>query len=198
MQTKNSNLKDMDTWLVNRDNREFSTYSGLSDSRKTEAVSMAAVTAYGGNLEYVPETLLSPEICRAALSAKDTEMDVLALIPYPEVQKEGIKKFLDEGSHPFVVYSFADITDAYMALDAVGRHGYCLQFVPDKLMTADLCKLALQHPESDKKVLGLIPERFHDDVRKIAEEKFGNNPAQKSEKQNDIALPAKKKSIGIS
>ena len=81
-----------------------------------------------------------------------------------------------------------------MALDAVKADAYCLQLVPDKLITADLCKTALQHPDADKKVLGFIPERFHNDfeVRKIAEEKYGSNTEQK-----EMSSPNKKKGLSF-
>jgi len=194
MRTENSNWEGLYSWAVRNDNRLFCVYSELSEWRKTEAVSIAAVSAYSGNLEYVPDNILSSEICRSALTAKDVDLDILSKIPFPAVEKEAIKKFLDEGNKPFVVYSFANISDESMALDAVKRDAYCLQLVPDKLITADLCKIALQHPEVDKKVLGFIPERFHNnpEVRKMADEKFGNIAAQNEEFPNQ-----KKKGFSI-
>jgi hypothetical protein len=197
--TQNSGWEGLDSWTVGSDNRLFALYSTLPERRKTEAVSLAAVTAYSGNLEYVPEHILSPDICRAALTAKDVDLDILSKIPYPTVQKEAIKMFLDEGNHPFVIYSFANISDASMALNAVQGDAYCLQLVPDKLTTADLCKVALQHPEADKKVLEFIPERYHDnpDIRRLAEERFGRNPVKKEETKKEISPPEKKKGIGI-
>jgi cupin superfamily acireductone dioxygenase involved in methionine salvage len=121
-------------------------------------------------------------------------LDILSKIPFCEVQKEAIKMFLDEGNSSFVVYSFADISDASMALNAVESDAYCLQFVPDKLMTVDLCKIALQHPEKDKKVLEFIPEKFHNnpEVRKIADEKFGHYLPK-----NEKSLPNKRKGRSI-
>jgi hypothetical protein len=47
-----------------------------------------------------------------------------------------------------------------MARDAVKGDAYCLQFVPDKLLTAELCKTALQSPNADKNVLDFIHDRF--------------------------------------
>jgi hypothetical protein len=165
----------------------------LAEWRRTEDVSIAAVSSYSGNLEYVPDHILSPEICRAALTAKDADLDILSKIPYPEVQKEAIKKFLDEGNLAFVVYSFADITDAKMAKDAVKADAYCLQFVPDKWITADLCKMALDSPNADKKVLGFIPEKFRTpEIRKIAEDKFWEKAEQK-----EISPPPKRKSLSV-
>jgi hypothetical protein len=40
-------------------------YSSLPEHRRTAAVSTVAVLACGHNLEYVPETVISKEICRA-------------------------------------------------------------------------------------------------------------------------------------
>ena len=160
METKNSNWEGVDSWAVSRDNRLFSLYSTLAEWRKTEVVSSVAVATYSGNLEYVPDHILSPEICRAALTAKDADLDILSKIPFPEVQKEAIKMFLDEGNDPFVVYSFADITDTKMAQDAVQRNAYCIQLVPDKLLTKDLCQTALKSPNTDDKVSKFVFEHF--------------------------------------
>ena len=133
---------------------------------------MAAVTACGDNFEYVPEIVINEDICRAALQAKDVDCAILSQIPFNNIRKEGIQRF--DNVPAFVLYSFVDIQDAQMAQDAVKADMYCLQLVPDKLITAELCKTALQHPEADKKVLEFIPERFRNntEVRKIAEEKI--------------------------
>ncbi|MDR1895188.1 MAG: DUF4116 domain-containing protein, partial [Prevotellaceae bacterium] len=166
----------------------------LPEERKTEAVSLAAVTANGGNLEYVPDHVLTPEICRAALNTGDSDVSMLSQIPFPEVQKEGAQKFIASGNAPFVVYSFTDIQDARMAKEAVKADAYCLQFVPDRLITADLCKTALQSPNADKKVLGFIPERFRtSEIRKMAEDKFG----EKVVRQKELSPPPHKKGIGL-
>ena len=168
-------------------------YYFLPEHRKTAVVSMAAVSACGANLEYVPEAVVNKDICRAALKTKDADCSLLSLIPFSDVQKEGIQRF--SGDTPaFVLYSFSDISDAQMAKDAVKADAYCLQLVPNKLMTAELCKTALQHPDADKKVLGFIPGRFlHTfEIRKMAEEKFGSNPVQKEAFQS-----SKKKGLFI-
>jgi hypothetical protein len=188
----NSNWEELDSWAVSRDNRLFSLYSTLSEWRRTEDVSIAAVSAYSGNLEYVPDHILSPEICRAALTARDTDLDILSKIPFVEVQKEAIKRFSDEGNPAFVLYSFTGIGDAEMAGNAVKADAYCLQFVPDKLMTADLCKTALHSPNADNRVLGFIPEKFRTpEIVKTANEKFGNPLPPKE------TSPPKKKGLGI-
>jgi hypothetical protein len=180
-ETKNSNRKELD-----------SRYSSFPDWRKTEAVSIAAVSAHSENLEYVPDYALTPGICRAALTAKDADLCILSKIPFVEVQKEAIKKFSDEGNPAFVLYSFAGISDAEMARNAVKADAYCLQFVPDKLMTAELCKMALHSPNADNKVLGFIPERFRTpEIVKTANEKFGTVPAQREKS------PPQKKGIGL-
>jgi hypothetical protein len=113
---------------------------------------------------------------------------VLSHIPYPDVQKGGIQKF--SGNTPaFVLYSFTDITDAKTAQEAVKADAYCLQLVPDKLITKELCKTALQHPDADKKVLGFIPERFRSpEIEKLAKERFPDKTAA----QKEISPPHKK------
>jgi hypothetical protein len=175
--------RDVQKILEDRDH-----YSSLPERHRTAAVSMVAVLASGHNLEYVPETVLNRGICRAALNSKDVDCTVLPHIPYPDVQKEGIQKF--SGNTPaFVLYSFTDITDAKTAQEAVKADAYCLQLVPDKLITKELCKTALQHPDADKKVLGFIPERFRSpEIEKLAKERFPDKTAA----QKEISPPHKK------
>jgi hypothetical protein len=188
----NSNWEEPDAALVGRDNRLFSLYSTLADWRKTDVVSIAAVSAHSENLDYVPDYALTPDICRAALTAKDADLCILSKIPFVDVQKEAIKKFSDEGNPAFVLYSFTGISDAEMAKNAVKADAYCLQFVPDKLMSTELCKMALNSPNADNKVLGFIPEKFRTpEIVKTADEKFGNPLPTK-----ETSLP-KKKGLGI-
>ena len=140
-------------------------YFGLPEYRKTVAVSLAAVTFQARNLEYVPETVISKdfegrEICRAALAADDANCTILPYIPFADVQKEGIQQFLGKNEPPFVVYSFTDMQDAKMAQEAVKADAYCIQLVPDKLLTKDLCKTALHNPNVDKETSKFVLERF--------------------------------------
>ncbi|KAA6300739.1 MAG: hypothetical protein EZS26_003104 [Candidatus Ordinivivax streblomastigis] len=179
METKNSNWEELDSWAVGGDNRLFSLYSSLSDWRKTEAVSIAAVSVHSGNLNYVPDDVLSPDICRTTLTAKDADLDILSKIPYLEVQKEAIKMFLEVGNKPFIIYSFAGISDAQMARDAVKGDAYCLQFVPDKLMTSDLCKTAFRSPNADEKVLRFVNERFPKLQTEIAKDEKPQHHAER-------------------
>jgi len=186
-------LSDREQWDIQKVLEDKNYFSSLPERHRTAAVSLVAVFASGHNLEYVPDFAVNKDICRMTLKSDDVDYTILPLIPFPDVQKEGIKKF--SGDAPaFVLYSFTDILDAQMALDAVKADAYCLQLVPDKLITADLCKTALQHPNADKKVLDFIPERFHNDfeVRKIAEEKYGSNTEQK-----EMSLPTKKKGLSV-
>jgi hypothetical protein len=132
-------LADREKRDVKKSIEDENYYSSLPEHRRTAAVSTVAVLASGHNLEYVPEAVLNRNICRAALSAKDAGCTLLLHIPFPDVQKEGIQKF--SGNTPaFVLYSFADIRDAQTAREAVKADAYCLQLVPDKLLTAELCK----------------------------------------------------------
>jgi hypothetical protein len=168
-------------------------YSSLPEYHRTAAVSTVAVLASGHNLEYVPEAVLNREICRAALKSKETDCTVLSYIPFPDVRKEGIRQFISSGTPAFAVYSFTDITDAGMAREAVKADAYCLQFVPDRLLTEDLCKTALQHPEADIKVWGFIPEKFRSpEIEKMAKERFSDKAAQK-----EISSPLHKKARGL-
>lgn len=94
-----------------------------------------------------------------ALKSDDVDCTILPLIPYPDIQKEGIKKFSSD-TDAFVLYSFIDIQDTQMANDAVKANAYCLQFVSDKLMTKELCLEALKSPGADEKMSKFIFERF--------------------------------------
>jgi len=134
-------------------------YATMDERHRTAAVSLVAVFASASNLEYVPDTVLNKDICRMALSSSDADCTILPLIPFPDIQKEGIKKFSSDGS-AFVVHSFIDISDAQMAHDAVKADAYCIQLVPDKLLTKDLCKLALTSPNADEKVSKFVIGRF--------------------------------------
>ena len=139
-------------------------YYSLPEYRKTVAVSLAAVSLSARNLEYVPESVISKEfegreICRTALGAEDADCTMLQYIPFSDVQKEAIQRF--SGNTPaFLLYSYADIRDAKMAQDAVKEDAYCIQLVPDKLLTKDLCRTALQSPNADDKMFRFVVERF--------------------------------------
>jgi hypothetical protein len=158
------NREKRDIEEVKADRSGGDVFYRLPERRKTEAVSLAAVTVSGSSLEYVPNEVKNREICRAALNSKDADCSILWHIPFADVQKEGVQKFVSSGIPAFVAYSFVDIRDAKTAHDAVKADAYCLQFVPDKLMTGELCKTALQSPDTDKKILGFIPEKFRDTV----------------------------------
>jgi hypothetical protein len=134
-------------------------YSSLPEHRRTAAVSTVAVLACGHNLEYVPEAFISKNICRAALNSHDVDCTVLPHIPYPDVQKEGIQKF-SANTPAFTVYSFADIRDAQMAREAVKADAYCIQLVPENLLTKELCRTALKSPNADDFVKKFVSERF--------------------------------------
>ena len=186
-------LTDREKWDVQKILEDKNHYSSLPEHRRMAAVSTVAVLACGHNLEHVPEAILNRGICRAALNSKDVDCTVLPHIPYPDVQKEGIQRFISSGIPAFVAYSFVDITDAQTAREAIKADAYCLQFVPDRLITADLCKTALQHPDADKKVLGFIPEKFRTpEIEKLAKERFPDKTAV----QKEIS-PSHKKGISL-
>jgi hypothetical protein len=155
-------------------------YLSLPSHRQTVAVSLAAISLCGQHLEYVPEWVISKEfegreICRAALGAKDADCSILPYIPFPDVQKEGIRQFSGDMA-AFVLYSFADIRDAEMAQEAVKADAYCIQLVPTELLTKDLCKTALQSPNADERVSKFVMERFPE-----------LNPKQETERQKSGA-----------
>jgi hypothetical protein len=180
-------LTDREKWNIRKVVENSDYYSSLPERHRTAAVSTVAVLASGHNLEYVPEAVLNRGICRAALSAKDADCTLLPHIPFPDVQKEGIQRFSGD-TQAFVLYSFADIRDAQMAREAVKADAYCIQLVPDRLLTKELCQTALNSPNADKKVLGFIPEKFRTpEIRKAAENKFGGSQVQK-----DVSSPHKK------
>jgi len=139
-------------------------FQSLPGHRKTVAVSLAAVSLNAQNLEYVTEAVISKEfegrhICRAALAADDADFRILPHIPFSDVQKEGVEQFL-KTENPFLVYSYADMQDAKMAQEAVKTCAYCIQLVPDKLLTKELCKTALTSPNADERNSKFIFERF--------------------------------------
>ena len=131
----------------------------LSEHHKTENVSLVAVIQCGKNLEYVPETVINKEICRRALCSKQVDCTILPYIPYPDVLKEAIQKFSAD-TPAFVLYSLSDIRDKEMAQNAVKADAYCIQLVPDELLTKDLCRTALQSPNADEKMSKFVFERF--------------------------------------
>ena len=152
-------------------------YPSLPEYRKTVAVSLAAVSLCAKHLEYVPENVISREfegreICRAALAAKDADCTILPYIPFPDVQKEGVQRF-SANTEAFILYSFADMQDAKMAQEAVKADAYCIQLVPDKLLTKDLCKTALQSPNSDEAVSKFVVERYPELKTEHKDEKRG-------------------------
>ena len=66
--------------IMNREKQDIERIAGdkdyyyfLPEHRKTATVSMAAVSACGQNLEYVPEMVINRDICRAALRTKDAD-----------------------------------------------------------------------------------------------------------------------------
>jgi hypothetical protein len=152
-------LTDREKWDIQKIQNDKNHYPSLPELRKTAAVSLAAVSACGHNMEYVPESVINREICRAAIQSKDVDCTVLPYIPFLDVQREGIQKFSAD-TPAFVLFSFADIRDATMAKEAVKADAYCLQLVPDKLLTEELCKIARQSPNADKKVMNFIDRRF--------------------------------------
>jgi len=184
-------LTEKEKWDILKILEDKNHFPLMPERHRTAAVSLVAVFASAGNLEYVPEAVINRDICRMALKSADVDCTVLPLIPFSDIQKEGIAKFTND-TPAFVLYSFANIQDTQMAKDAVKADAYCLQLVPDRLLTKDLCRLAMQSPNADEKVLGFIPEKYRSlEILKMANQKFGNSASQ-----NEIP-PTKKRKLSI-
>ncbi|MDR3246867.1 MAG: hypothetical protein LBT50_10625 [Prevotellaceae bacterium] len=189
---KLSDIEKRDIQSVSKDRPEYSVFATLSEQRRTATVSLVAVSAYGYNLEYVPREVKNRAICREALKSKDVDCDILSHIPFPDIQREGIKKFA--GIDSFTLYSFVDINDSETAKDAVKSDGYCLQLVPRELLTEDLCKTAILHSNADIRVLDFIPKQFFTpEVCKTAVKTFkdGFDKIPKDKQTSDLLLFAK-------
>jgi len=152
-------LTEREKWDIQKALEDKNYFASLPERHRTAAVSLVAVFQSGHNLEYVPETAVNRDVCRMALQSDDTDCTILPMIPYPDIQKEGIKKF-SENTPAFVLYSFVDISDSQMARDAVKADAYCIQLIPDKLLTKNLCHEALASPNMDEKVMRFVTERF--------------------------------------
>lgn len=163
-----------DIEAVSKDNSNYSAFADLPDKRKTEAVSLSAVSAYGNNLEFVPDDIKTKEICRTALQSKDIDCDILMHIPFPDVSLEGVHLFAEK-IEPFVLFSFVDITNEKIAKEAINADGYCLQLVPEKILTEDMCKTAILNSDIGVKILDFIPDKlFTPAVCETAVKKFEN------------------------
>jgi len=173
-------LTEREKWDIQKVLEDKDYFPTMSERHRTAAVSLVAVFSSANNLEYVPDAVINKDICRMAIEAKDADCSILSQIPYPEIQKKGIEKFT-ENTPAFVVYSFVDISDAQMAHDAVKTDAYCLQLVPDKLLSKDLCRLALKSPNADEKVSGFVKERFPELLsnKSIKDEKTRQNEGAK-------------------
>ena len=155
----NNKLTERESYDILKVLEDKSYFSTLDERHRTAAVSLPAVFASAKNLEYVPDAVINRDICRMALSSDDADCSILPLIPYPDIQKEGIQKF-SKDTPAFVLYSFADIQDEQIAHEAVKADAYCIQLIPDKLLTINLCREALKSPDADEKMEKFIAERF--------------------------------------
>jgi hypothetical protein len=64
----------------------------FSEKLITSEMAMNAVTKNGYALQYIPETLNTPEMCRAALSSNCIDYEVIQFVPFPDVCMEHLKK----------------------------------------------------------------------------------------------------------
>ena len=99
---------------------------------------MDAVTKDGWVLEFVPQAMKTPQMCRLALNAPLAKLrenrSVLQFIPYADVCLEGIKKYRQEGAD--MVGLLADIEpevmDEHIALYGVRTDPSCLTALPER------------------------------------------------------------------
>jgi len=112
----------------------------------TPEIAMKAVQLDGTALEFVPESVNTPEICRAALNCKDSDdYDVIHYVPFSDVCYDYLKNSDGQTSDPFMVFGNVkrDVVTTEMAQLAVKLEPSCLQFVPDRLKTSELCAEAV-------------------------------------------------------
>jgi len=152
-------LTDRESYDIQKVLEDKDYFSSLPERHRTAAVSLAAVFDSGYNLEYVPEAAINRDICRMALQSKNADCTILPYIPFSDIQRKGIEKFAGD-TPAFVLYSFVDIKDVQMAQEAVKADAYCLQLVPDKMLTKELCHEAHNSPNFDEKMMKFVTERF--------------------------------------
>ena len=114
----------------------------------TPEIAAKAVESNGIALMYVPEEIKTRELCRSALSActlNTKDYEIIENVPFPEICLEYLKKIEKENSDPFFVFGNIkpEVITPEMAQIAVRMEPSCIQFVPDKLKTAELCMTAV-------------------------------------------------------
>jgi hypothetical protein len=65
-------LTDREKWDIEKLSGNKDYFYFLPEHRRTAAVSMAAVSVNGENLEYVPEAVINQDLCRKALPSDKT------------------------------------------------------------------------------------------------------------------------------
>jgi hypothetical protein len=99
------------------------------------------VERYGLALQYVPEALKTPELCK--LAVKDISW---ALEYVPETMKTPeLCKIAVENYGWALLYVPETLKTPELCKIAVEYYGYILQYVPEALKTPELCKLAVEN-----------------------------------------------------
>lgn len=141
-----------------------------------ELTCLAAVTEWGGALEFVPPRLKTRRVCRAAV--KNDAAAAAAHVPeggYAPRTVEGGAEKCESYRHyidalidgptrnvPTILSSVpADVTDYAMYSVAVRRNGWALAHVPESRRTPELCALALSsfigRDERPAEIFDLVP-----------------------------------------
>jgi hypothetical protein len=117
---------------------------------RTKEFCIAAVKQIGWVLEYMPKKLKTVEVCLAAV-----KQDPGVFHCVPDELEAQVKKALGD-----------EITSEEEALEAVKNDGEALEYVPEKLKTAELCLEAVKQADW---ALQYVPEKLKAQVEKAAE-----------------------------
>jgi hypothetical protein len=99
------------------------------------------VREYGWTLEYVPEVLKTPELCKLAVERNET-----ALLHVPEnLKTPELCKIAVEQCGSALDYVPEALKTPELCMIAVENYGVALEHVPETLKTSDLCKIAVEN-----------------------------------------------------
>ena len=110
---------------------------------RSPALCMAAVKAWGYNLESVPEGLKTKEMCREAFEASPDlgyeHCAILAYIPFPDVCLEKLKDNVGRLDMTDLASALRpEVINKEIADFLVGLDGHCLSYIPIHLQTEEL------------------------------------------------------------
>jgi len=127
----------------------------------------------GMYLKYVPEALMTPELCKIAVEENGwTLLYVPEILKTPELCKLAIEQFGNVLKHVPEALKTSDL-----CMIAVEQDGWALEYVPEDLKTSELCKIAVEENEwalyyvpNQKSFLATYPEFLPLYFRKILKE----------------------------